>query len=121
MTQTCERIGDRRQLEPGPVATPFEHRPIGTELALCQRYYYGPVDGIGRTMYPITPENGNKGRRLVLVLPTTMRATPTCTGTLNTGSGLGLQASSDYVRVDAEASVSSQEIRLNAFAADAEL
>ena len=27
------------QLEPGPVATPFERRPIGTELALCQRYF----------------------------------------------------------------------------------
>jgi len=27
------------QLEPGPVATPFEQRPVGTELALCQRYY----------------------------------------------------------------------------------
>jgi hypothetical protein len=27
------------QLEVGPTATPFEHRPIGTELALCQRYY----------------------------------------------------------------------------------
>jgi len=27
------------QLEPGPVATPFENRPIGTELALCQRYF----------------------------------------------------------------------------------
>ena len=27
------------QLEPGPVATPFELRPEGTELALCQRYY----------------------------------------------------------------------------------
>ena len=27
------------QLEPGSVATPFERRPIGTELALCQRYY----------------------------------------------------------------------------------
>jgi hypothetical protein len=27
------------QLEPGPVATPFERRPIATELALCQRYY----------------------------------------------------------------------------------
>jgi hypothetical protein len=26
------------QLEAGPVATPFEQRPIGTELALCQRY-----------------------------------------------------------------------------------
>ena len=27
------------QLEPGPVATPFENRPYATELALCQRYY----------------------------------------------------------------------------------
>lgn len=28
------------QLEVGPTATPFEYRPIGTELALCQRYYF---------------------------------------------------------------------------------
>jgi hypothetical protein len=27
------------QIEAGPVATPFERRPIGTELALCQRYF----------------------------------------------------------------------------------
>jgi hypothetical protein len=27
------------QLEVGTVATPFEHRSYGTELALCQRYY----------------------------------------------------------------------------------
>jgi hypothetical protein len=27
------------QVELGPVATPFERRPIGTELALCQRYF----------------------------------------------------------------------------------
>lgn len=27
------------QLELGSVATPFEYRPYGTELALCQRYY----------------------------------------------------------------------------------
>ena len=27
------------QLEVGEVATPFEHRPYGAELALCQRYY----------------------------------------------------------------------------------
>jgi hypothetical protein len=27
------------QLEVGAVATPFEHRPFGAELALCQRYY----------------------------------------------------------------------------------
>lgn len=28
------------QLELGSVATPFEHRSYGEELALCQRYYY---------------------------------------------------------------------------------
>jgi hypothetical protein len=27
------------QLEAGTVATPFENRPIGTEFAMCQRYY----------------------------------------------------------------------------------
>jgi hypothetical protein len=26
------------QLEPGPVATPFEHRPVATERALCRAY-----------------------------------------------------------------------------------
>jgi hypothetical protein len=28
----------RAQLEPGPVATPFEYRPYTAELSLCQRY-----------------------------------------------------------------------------------
>jgi hypothetical protein len=31
------------QIEPGPVATPFEQRPIGTELALCQRYFCSTI------------------------------------------------------------------------------
>jgi hypothetical protein len=33
------------QLEAGSVATPFERRPYGTELALCQRYYYKTTIG----------------------------------------------------------------------------
>ena len=32
------------QMEVGPVATPFEHRSVGQELALCQRYYYRHAD-----------------------------------------------------------------------------
>lgn len=32
------------QLEVGTMATPFEHRPIGTELSLCQRYYQKSYD-----------------------------------------------------------------------------
>lgn len=31
------------QAEKSTVATPFEQRPIGTELALCQRYYFQPA------------------------------------------------------------------------------
>ena len=31
---------DKVQVEEGTVATPFEHRPYGTELSLAQRYYY---------------------------------------------------------------------------------
>jgi hypothetical protein len=33
------------QLEPGSVATPFERRSYGAELALCQRYYTKSFDG----------------------------------------------------------------------------
>ena len=33
------------QVEAGTVATPFEHRSFGEELALCQRYYYKLVSG----------------------------------------------------------------------------
>ena len=32
------------QMEAGSVVTPFENRPIGTELALCQRYYEKSYD-----------------------------------------------------------------------------
>ena len=32
------------QLEKGSVATPFEYRPYGTELALCQRYFEKSFD-----------------------------------------------------------------------------
>jgi hypothetical protein len=35
------------QMEKGSIATPFEQRPIGTELALCQRYYCRLTEPIG--------------------------------------------------------------------------
>jgi hypothetical protein len=35
------------QLELGKVATPFEHRSYGEELALCQRYYWRSATGSG--------------------------------------------------------------------------
>jgi hypothetical protein len=65
------------QLEKGSTATSFDYRPIGTELALCQRYYYKVV---GTSSYPtfgagqaITTTQG----RIAVQYPVQMRATPT--------------------------------------------
>lgn len=33
------------QLEPGTIATPFEQRPVGLEVMLCQRYYEASTGG----------------------------------------------------------------------------
>ena len=59
------------QLELGSVATPFEHRPYGLELALCQRYYevgWFRLDGYTTT-----------GQRMVTTFPYAVpkRALPT--------------------------------------------
>jgi hypothetical protein len=62
------------QLEPGPVATPFEHRPVGTELALCQRYFAKFTSRIFLTM---TNSTGVSNRVGNVFYPTTMRVTPT--------------------------------------------
>ena len=63
------------QLEPGPVATPFEHRPIGTELALCQRYF---IQSIGSTPYIYNMRGGgNVDRNFEINLPVYMRVAPT--------------------------------------------
>ena len=73
------------QVEPGPVATPFERRPIGTELALCQRYFYKTEGLILReqNFASIT-----KDVYFTFFLPQTMRVAPviTATGDINDGA-----------------------------------
>jgi hypothetical protein len=64
------------QLEAGPVATPFERRPYGTELALCQRYF--------QRFTVIASTTARVGTTTLLG---TMRATPTLTATFDAGSG----------------------------------
>jgi hypothetical protein len=65
------------QIEPGPVATPFEQRPIGTELALCQRYFYQ-----SQGVLNASPTTG------AVYLPVTMRTIPTVTtDVIDSGSG----------------------------------
>ena len=60
----------KAQLEIGSVATLFEHRPIGVELALCQRYYQS---GTARARYAAT-NTFNFG--ILEWLKVSMRTTP---------------------------------------------
>jgi hypothetical protein len=63
------------QLEAGSVATPFERRPFGTELALCQRYSYVVFNSSG--VAGIASSGTNVAQ--VFAFPVPMRALPTVT------------------------------------------
>ncbi len=84
------------QLEAGTVATPFERRPYGTELALCQRYFAKTfpqttavaqnANESGALDCPINPTAGTAGLLWTQwVYPVIMRASPTIT-TFNPGA-----------------------------------
>ena len=81
------------QLEVGTVATPFEHRPYGTELALCQRYYEAPPDGdAGSIIFGVSAVTGT--HRGTYSFKQSKRAKPTIVGSI---SGSVLSISTDYV------------------------
>ena len=73
------------QLEAGSVATEFERRPYGTELQLCQRYYYqtwgnGSFSNIGSGYVgQVLPSANNNSSYGSSNFPVSMRATPTVT------------------------------------------
>jgi hypothetical protein len=85
------------QLEANPQATPFEQRPYGTELALCQRYCTRlPAQGNTAAYAIFGTGIGRTGAATIvdfnIPLPTTMRATPTSADVFNvraTDTGAG--------------------------------
>jgi hypothetical protein len=88
------------QIEPGSVATPFEQRPIGTELALCQRYYWENADAY----FPNTVS-------MMHYFKVEMRATPTVTwagagstiSSINSGSFSGVSSANTTALATASA------------------
>ena len=64
------------QLEVGTVATPFEQRPIGMELALCQRYYYRHTPGNGGQFSGVCWAYSTTNAYAQIKFPVTMRAIP---------------------------------------------
>ena len=82
------------QLELGKVATPFEHRSYGEELALCQRYYF--KEGYRQYQrYGTGFAYSTTGAAIVVHLPTAMRATPAIS--TSGASTLGLNYGADTV------------------------
>jgi hypothetical protein len=67
------------QLEVGSVATPFEHRPYGTELALCQRYYYRVGGGLTEVLLPSGAASSDTAGGFLGAHPVPMCAIPTLT------------------------------------------
>ena len=65
------------QFELGSMATPFEHRSIGEELALCQRYYYRHATGNSAGISENATQYNGSTIFFSVPLPTEMRAAPT--------------------------------------------
>jgi len=69
------------QLELGKVATPFEYRSYGEELALCQRYFQVVYDHNNGAVAVGRGASGGDEVVFPLTLPVCMRANPTPTST----------------------------------------
>ena len=87
------------QLEVGSQATPFEHRSVGEELALCQRYFTRIPSANASSGYYFLAQGAAHDTNAFLCnfhFPTTMRSNPSLstTGSLRAYNGGGLTISS---------------------------
>ena len=108
------------QFEPGRVATPFEQKSFGEELALCRRYFYKPH--MDTLLWPAYQYHNNH-KMQVVQFPVEMRATPTCTATWNTsGSWTQYFNSKDHFKAYIGSTYDhGSSYYLNSFEANAEL
>jgi hypothetical protein len=108
------------QLEAGSVATPFERRPYGTELALCQRYYWGETNVLVYSNPPAA--NLYFGE---VTSPVTMRVAPSVTLSAfdngNSGNASVNAALVRRIRVQATSSVAGTAYSQFTLAASSEL
>ena len=84
------------QLELGSVATPFEMRTYGEELARCQRYYQRYTDNY----VFITGQSysaGADGCSVAIIFPVQMRDTPQITTSISTDGGSNTSLTNNFI------------------------
>jgi len=74
------------QIEKAGAATPFEIRQYGTELALCQRYYYRHTSSGTYTQFGVGVCGSSTNILVNVPLPVTMRVPPTSIDTAAAGN-----------------------------------
>jgi hypothetical protein len=78
------------QLEKGSTATSFDYRPYGTELMLCQRYYYRQTP-TGTTYYGVGFNDSTTVASLFINFPVPLRAAPSSVEQSGTASNYRVQ------------------------------
>ena len=73
------------QLEAGTTASDFEFLPVDVNLRRCQRYCFAPISGSGDSNIQFSASFAS-GSFVRIPYPTTMRALPTLTYTVGSGS-----------------------------------
>jgi hypothetical protein len=64
------------QLEKGRLATSFDYRPYGTELQLCQRYYYRIAAGVTGQIFGPSYNSTTTVAAVTTTFPVSLRAAP---------------------------------------------
>jgi hypothetical protein len=101
------------QLEEGPIATPFEQRPVGLELLMCQRYY---ELGAGKVRSGVGSTAAGTVQYMFIPFKVQKRVTPTVTA-----SGVYSVGPTDVSNIGFELRRNQDPPDINSFTADAEL
>jgi len=118
------------QVEVGSVATDFKHLTYAENLLACQRYYYKyDHSGLSDAVYLTSPYSAashdgslpNTSQSGAYWLPVDMRANPTCTATLSSGSASRVTSNGSVVVVQQSSSPANQAIYATIITADAEI
>ena len=85
------------QLEVGSTATSFDYRPYGTELALCQRYYYRQTSVATSDIFGTALNDSTTLANGFVNFPVSMRAAPTALEQNGTASHYRVQITGNNI------------------------